>query len=143
MLDKEEIRDMIQEHVDAENAADIDRVLATYSDHAPIFEDVATGVRCVGGEQIIGEYRNVWDGFPGLSRLITRWTIGENSAVIEVTISGKHEGPFQGLPPTGHDVLLQGVGHFEFDEDGRIQHETVYYDSLTLVRQITGRRGTT
>ena len=134
MLDKQQMRQVIEEHVDAENAGDGSRVLETYSRRAPIFEDVALGVRCVGGEEIIGQYRGLWDGFPNAVRRVTRWTFGEDSAVIEVAWSGKHD--FRGLPASGRDISMRGIGHFEFDSESRIQRETVYYDQLTFMRQM-------
>ncbi len=136
MLDKHRMRETVQEHVDAENAVDVARVLATYGRESPIFEDVAGGIRCVGGEQIIAEYRNVWDGFPRFTREVARWTLGEDSVVIEVIVFGKHEGPFRGMPPSGREISLRGIAHFQFDSEGRIQQETVYYDSLTILRQL-------
>jgi steroid delta-isomerase-like uncharacterized protein len=97
---------------------------------------VAASTRCSGGEEIIAEYRNVWDGFPNLKRDITRWTFGNNSAVIEVTVSGSHEGLFRGMPASGREISLRGIAHFQFDSEGRIEKETVYYDSLTLMCQL-------
>jgi len=136
LLAKDRMRDVIVEHVKAENAIDAGRVLGTYSRVSPSFEDVAASARCSGGEEIIAEYRNVWDGFPNLKRDITRWTFGDNSAVIEVTVSGSHEGLFRGLPASGREISLRGIAHFQFDSEGRIEKETVYYDSLTLMRQL-------
>ena len=136
MMANQQMQDMVLEHVAAEDARDSARVLATYSREAPVFEDVATGVRCDGAPEVLAEYRSVWDGFPELRRRITRWTIDEDSVVIEVTISGRHDGPFRGLPPTGKAVELRGIAHFQFDAEGRIKHETVYYDALTLLRQL-------
>ena len=136
VLAKELMRNVILEHVAAEDAINPARVVETYSANAPIFEDVAAGVHCVGGEEIIAEYRGVWDGFPKLSRNVTRWTFGEDSVVIEVTVSGKHEGFFRDIPPTSKEVTLRGIAHFQFDSEGRIKKETVYYDSLTLLRQL-------
>ena len=136
MLTKDRMRDVTVEHVEAENVIDAGRVLGTYSRVSPSFEDVAASTRYSGGEEIIAEYRNVWDGFPNLKRDITRWTFGINSAVIEVTVSGSHEGLFRGLPASGREISLRGIAHFQFDSEGRIEKETVYYDSLTLMRQL-------
>ena len=136
MLSKELMREVVLEHVEAENVNDPGRVLATYSREDPVFEDVPSGARYVGGEQIAGNYRHLWDGFPGLQRAITRWTFGEDSVVIELTLSGKHEGSYRGIAPTGRDASLRVIAHFQFDPEGRIQQETAYYDSLTFMRQL-------
>ena len=130
------MRKVLQEHVDAENDADAARVMATYSRSGPVFEDAASGARYVG-EQIVDEnYRHLWDGFPGLRREITRWTLGEDSAVIELTIRGKHEGPFRGIAASGKEVEFRIIAHFQFDAEGRISQETAYYDTLTFMRQL-------
>ena len=136
MLSKELMREVVLEHVEAENANDTGRVLATYSRENPAFDDVPSGVRYVGGDQIAGNYRHLWDGFPGLRREITRWTFGEDAAVIELTLSGKHEGRYRGIAPTGREASLRVIAHFQFDAEGRIRQETAYYDSLTFMRHL-------
>lgn len=136
MLSHEQMRRVLQEHVDAENARDRGRVLATYVPDAPVFDDVPSGARYVGGDDIAGNYRNLWDGFPNLVRRIDRWTFGDDACVIELTLSGTHDGDYRGVPPTGRTVELRIVAHFAFDAAGRIKQETAYYDSLTFARQL-------
>ena len=97
---------------------------------------VPAGVRFSGGPEIIGNYRNLWDGFPGLVRRIDRWTFGDDACVIELTLSGKHEGQYRGIAPTGRDLALRIIAHFAFDAEGRITQETAYYDTATFQRQL-------
>jgi steroid delta-isomerase-like uncharacterized protein len=130
------MRRVLEEHVEAENVHDRDRVLATYAREAPVFEDVPSGQRFVGPEAIVDNYRHLWDGFPGLARRIDRWTFGENSCVIELTLTGEHAGHYRGIAPTGRQLQLRISAHFAFDEDGRITQETAYYDTLTFMRQL-------
>ena len=135
MLSNETMRRVLQEHVDAENAHDRERVLATYVARGPVFDDVPAG-RQYTGEGIIDNYRNLWDGFPGLIRRIDRWTFGEDSCAIELTLTGTHDGIYRGIEPTGRKLELRIMAHFSFDADGRIKQETAYYDSLTFMRQL-------
>jgi steroid delta-isomerase-like uncharacterized protein len=135
-LSREEMRAVILEHVEAENANSPERVKATYSRESPVFEDVPSGRRYVGGDEIVGNYRHLWDGFPGLTREVTRWTFGDDTVVIELTLRGRHEGRFRGIPATERDLELRVIAHFEFDSEGRIQQETAYYDSATVVRAL-------
>lgn len=88
MVSEETMQRVLQEHVDAENVHDRARVLATYVDDGPEFDDVPTGRKFTGADEIVGNYRNLWDGFPGLVRRIDRWTFGEDSCVIELTLTG-------------------------------------------------------
>ena len=136
MVTHETMRRVLQEHVDAENAHDRARVLATYVADGPEFDDVPTGRRFTGGDEIIGNYRNLWDGFTGLVRRIDRWTFGEDSCVIELTLTGTHDGDYRGIAPTGRTLELRICAHFDFDASGRIKRETAYYDSLTFMRQM-------
>ena len=133
---RDRMRDVIIEHVEAENANDPSRVIATYSRSKSVFEDVPSGARFVGGEDIVGNYRHLWDGFPGLTREITRWTFGDESVVIELTLRGRHQGRFRGVPATNREIELRVIAHFEFDSEGRIQQETAYYDSATVIRAL-------
>jgi steroid delta-isomerase-like uncharacterized protein len=137
----EQMRRTLQEHVEAENAHDRARVLATYCDGGPVFEDVPSGKRFVGAEEIVGNYRNLWDGFPGLVRRIDRWTFGDQACVIELTLSGVHDGIYRGIEPTGRKVEFRIIAHFSFDEAGLITQETAYYDALTFMRQLGIARG--
>src|SRR5207248_10148500 len=75
------------------------------------------------------------DGFPGLVRHIDRWTFGEDSCAIELTLSGTHDGLYRGIEPTGRKLELRIMAHFSFDADSRITQETAYYDAQTFMRQ--------
>lgn len=136
MLDRETMRRVLEEHVAAENARDRARVLETYVPDGAEFRDVPSGRTFTDQDEIIGNYRNLWDGFPGLVRRIDRWTFGDDACVIELTLTGTHDGPYRGLPATGRRLELPIIAHFEFDSSGRIKRETAYYDSATFRRQL-------
>jgi steroid delta-isomerase-like uncharacterized protein len=138
MLEKDHMRRVLEEHVAAENACDPDRVLSTYVEQGAEFVDVPSGRTFREGEEIIGNYRNLWDGFPRLVRRIDRWTFGEDaSTVIELTLTGTHVGPYRVIPATGRKLELPIIAHFQFDEaSGRIKRETAYYDTRTFQRQL-------
>lgn len=136
-LSREQMRAVLVEHVEAENDHDAGRVLATYARENPVFEDVASGLRYEGGEAIVSDnYRHLWEGFPGLRREIVRWTFGDDSAVIELRLRGKHEGTFRGREASGKELDFRIIAHFQFDEEGRIAQETAYYDRLTFMKAI-------
>jgi steroid delta-isomerase-like uncharacterized protein len=136
MIPHETMRRVLQEHVDAENAHDRNRVLATYAERDPVFDDVPSGRRYVGPDEIVGNYRHLWDGFPGLVRRIDRWTFGGDACAIELTLTGTHEGVYRNIPPTGRKLELRIMAHFTFDAAGRITQETAYYDTLSFMRQL-------
>ncbi|MEX0750487.1 MAG: ester cyclase [Dehalococcoidia bacterium] len=78
---------------------------------------------------------------PNLVRRIESWAFGEDTCVIELTLSGDHTGPYRGTPASGRKLDFRIIAHFTFDADGRIKQETAYYDALTFMRQLgLGRR---
>ena len=136
MVSHDTMRAVLEEHVEAENAHDRARVAATYAILDPVFEDVPAGKRFVGVEEIVGNYRHLWDGFPALVRRIDRWTFDDNACVIELTLSGRNDGAYRGNAATGNTIDFRIIAHFQFDDSGRIKQETAYYDALTFMRQM-------
>jgi steroid delta-isomerase-like uncharacterized protein len=57
-------------------------------------------------------------------RLISQWTC-----------SGTHRGEYQGIPPTGKSVRVNGITMSRI-KDGQITHEHAYYDRLSILEQI-------
>ncbi len=124
-----QVRDVVVEHVDAENARDMNRTLATYAEEC-VFDDVPTGKLFRGKAAIAASYQERFEAFPRLERIITRLTVDERGAVVEITMRGEQEGVYRGFPPVPGVQELALVGHFELDEQGLITRETAYYDQL-------------
>jgi steroid delta-isomerase-like uncharacterized protein len=124
-----QVRDVVVDHVDAENARDMDRTLATYAEQC-VFDDVPTGKRFRGKAAIAASYQERFEAFPRLERIITRLTVDERSAAVEITMRGEQEGVYRGFPARPGVQELAIVGHFEVDDEGLITCETAYYDQL-------------
>ena len=134
-MDPSAIEQVIVEHVEAENARDMPRVLATYGKDA-VFEDVPAGKRFPGKDAIAANYAETFRGFPDLDRRITRMTTSGSACVAELTLTGSQTGVFRGLAPTGRRGSVKIICHFEMDEDGLIRQETAHYDSAALLVQL-------
>jgi hypothetical protein len=50
-------------------------------------------------------------------------------------VRGTHLGPFRSLPPTGRSWELRILSEFVFEDD-RLVCERVYFDSMTVLRQL-------
>ena len=62
--------------------------------------------------------------------------IGEGEFVsIRSRVAGTHLGIYRGIPPTGRAFECRCVAPFVFEED-RLICERVYFDSLTILRQL-------
>jgi len=130
------VRDIIVEHVDAENARDMERTLATYSSDC-VFDDVPTKVLFEGKDSIGASYLERFEAFPNLERIITRMTVDDDSGVVEITMKGPQERPYRGFAPRSNAPSeLKIIGHFEVNEAGLISRETAYYDQLAAAVQL-------
>ncbi len=135
-MDREEIRALIIEHVEAEDACDMDRVMKTYCDEA-VFEDVPSGRLYEGKDAIAILYQERFDGFPSMHRRIDRLFIDENVGIVEITMIGPHEGYYQGLPPDGRMSNLRIIGRFDIDVERKlVLRETAYYDLNSVMVQL-------
>jgi len=135
MATPEQIHAVVVKHVDAENARDPDGVMATYADDC-VFEDVPRGRRHVGRTAILANYRELWVGFPAMVRRIERMTIAHDACVCELTLTGKHEGSYRGIPASGREGTVRICCHFAITPQGKIAQETAYYDSHALAQQL-------
>ena len=58
--------------------------------------------------------------------------------IVEFDLLGTHLGPLRSLPPTGRSFRARMTAFFIFEGD-RIVCERVYFDQVTILRQL-GRR---
>jgi len=75
-------------------------------------------------------------GFPDL-KLDLDNIISEGSEIyMSWTITGSNTGIFGELPPTGKRIKISGITRMDFDEEGKIAVEEVYYNELSLLQQM-------
>ena len=56
--------------------------------------------------------------------------------IVEFWLKGTHEGPLLGIEPTGRSFVCRMAAFFLF-EGRKIVCERVYFDSATILRQLT------
>jgi steroid delta-isomerase-like uncharacterized protein len=59
----------------------------------------------------------------------------EERVALQFRLTGTHSGPYLDLPPTGHAIAINGVGHYRF-RDGRIWINSQLLDMAGLMRQL-------
>ena len=74
-------------------------------------------------------------GFPDLKFDIERQIADDNKVAMRWYISGTHNGPFLGMPPTGNKIHDQGVDIFLF-QGGKISEIWVNENDLGLMKQL-------
>jgi steroid delta-isomerase-like uncharacterized protein len=126
---------IVQEHIDAENAHDVPRAIATF--HHPRYEVAPFGSPNDGAESVHQLLSGMFVAFPDFHVAVARVHHADEAVVAEFVMTGTHHGPFVGLTPTGRRIEVPLVGIFEFDDD-RLMCEKVYFDMATLMGQLQG-----
>ena len=76
-------------------------------------------------------------GFPDISMEIVRQVdMGDGWVLSEQIARGTNDGPYVGIPPTGKSATLRVVYLRQFDADGLLIDQSLYYDTLSLLVQL-------
>jgi steroid delta-isomerase-like uncharacterized protein len=105
-------------------------------DNDVIAEDHAQGCLFAGRaavEQLLWEF--FVQGFPNARPEVQCIVASEEAVALEITLYGRQDGPFLGIPPTGREVRLP-MTIINVFADGRIRRLALYYDAGALLRQL-------
>lgn len=125
---------IVRRHLEAENAFRLEETLDTLTEDC-VFEDVPLGERVVGRQAAAAYYQRWWRAFPDLRWVPQRRAFTEDGVVAELIARGTHRGDFFGVAPTGRAIALPVTIVVAF-AGGRMSGERLYYDLLTLLRQL-------
>jgi steroid delta-isomerase-like uncharacterized protein len=124
----------VRQHMQAENVHDFDAVIDTFSH--PRYELIPNGA-IYDGETAVREYfRESRTAFPDQRNEPISLRHVDDGVVVEFWLLGTHRGPLGGLAPTGREFKCRMAAFFLF-EGARIVCERVYFDSATILRQLT------
>jgi len=124
---------VVREHMESENVHDFDTTIATF-EH-PRYELVATGDVYDGEEAVRGYFAESRTAFPDQRNELVALHHADDAVIVEFDLLGTHLGPLRALPPTGRAFRCRMCAHFVF-EDERLVTERVYFDQLTVMRQL-------
>jgi steroid delta-isomerase-like uncharacterized protein len=124
---------LVRAHMADENALAFDRVLATFPH--PHYELIPTGAVYDGVSEVSAYYQESRAAFPDQRNEILSLRHADDAVIVEFWLRGTHRGPFRGLAPTGQTFECRMSAFFVFDGD-RLVCERVYFDALTLLRQL-------
>lgn len=125
---------VVAEHMRAEMAGDLDATLATFPGE-PEYDIVPLGTLHVGHDAVHGLLSHLLGAFPDLGLHADVMRHGGDAVIIEGHMTGTHRGPYAGVAASGATLDLRAAVFFTFEGD-ELRRETVYYDELTLLRQI-------
>lgn len=124
--------DRIEEVVEALNARDFDRFAATHADDVVLHDHDET---LQGVEAAVAHERALYESFPDMQYDVETTVSEGNVVAARWTVTGTHEGEFQGLPPTGNEVVIPAMGVMTV-EDREITEVWLVYDRLGLMEQL-------
>jgi predicted ester cyclase len=120
--------------MEGENIHDFDAVIDTFAH--PRYEIIPTG-QVYDGEAAVREYfRESRTAFPDQRNELISLRHADDAVVVEFWLLGTHEGPLMGIEPTGREFRCRMTALF-LCEGARIVCERVYFDSATILRQLT------
>ena len=69
--------------------------------------------------------------------IVNTFDDGDRQATVQWRATGTLTGaPFLGIEPNGRPIEIQGVDVMHFDDNGRIDQNTIYYDGAEFARQL-------
>jgi steroid delta-isomerase-like uncharacterized protein len=127
--------DLLDRHLRAENARDMDATLETLTSDC-VFEDLAMGRTYSGWDGAADYYRIWWEAFePEITAERVFWT-EDGHAVAETRWRGWHHGSFLAIEPTRRKIDVPVAIFVAFGEDDLMAGERFYYDLATIRRQL-------
>lgn len=123
----------------------VKRAIEAFNDHDPdrLMDEMAEGGTFTDPleEDITGtelhEYTvGIFEAFPDIRLEVTRAiTAGEGVTAIEGNYAGTHEGPLEGIPPTGNTVVVPTMTVIDVSDTG-ITSWRDYWDQQTFSEQV-------
>ena len=125
----------VREHMEAENVLDFDRALGTFGH--PRYELIGTDQVFDGPEEVAKYYRDSRTAFPDQRNEVISMRHADDAVITEFWLMGTHNGPLGDLAPTGKSFRVRMAAFFEFEET-ELVCERIYFDSGSILRQLTG-----
>ena len=127
---------LVREHMESENRHEFDVTLRTFSH--PRYEIVPTGEVHDGPEEVMRYFATSRTAFPDQRNELRALHHTDDGVIVEFDLLGTHRGPLRGIPPTGREFRCPVVAFFLFGDE-RIVCERVYFDTATILAQLTAQ----
>ncbi len=127
---------VVLDHFHDEVEQDWDAVLSTFPH--PRYELVPTQTVHDGDLAVRSYYHDTRVAFPDQRHEMIALRHCDDAVVVEFYLLGTHSGPLGPVPPTGGAFKVRMTAFFVFDENETLVCERVYFDQLSLLRQLLG-----
>jgi predicted ester cyclase len=127
---------LVLDHFHDEVAQDWDSTLSTFPH--PHYELIATMTVHDGDRAVRGYYHDTRVAFPDQHHELIALRHSADAVIVEFWLMGTHLGPLGKIPPTGSRFRVRMTVYFVFDAEERLTCERIYFDTLTMLRQLIG-----
>ncbi|GAA2678132.1 MULTISPECIES: ester cyclase [Actinosynnema] len=125
---------LVLDHFHDEVVHEWDDVLSTFPH--PHYELISTMTVHDGDEAVRGYYHDTRVAFPDQDHELIALRHSADAVIAEFWLMGTHKGPLGKIPPTGQRFRVRVTAYFIFDEDETLVCERVYFDTLTMLKQV-------
>ncbi|MEK8169853.1 ester cyclase [Streptomyces sp. M19] len=91
-----------------------------------------------GDSAVRGYYHETRTAFPDQDHEIIALRHSDDAVIVEFWLTGTHLGPLGAVPATGSRFRVRMSAYFVFDEEETLICERVYFDTLTMLKQLIG-----
>lgn len=126
--------ELVLDHFRNEVAQDWDATLSTFPH--PHYELIAQMRVHDGDSDVRAYYDDTRVAFPDQHHEIIAFRHSVDAVIVEFWLLGTHLGPLGEIPPTGGKHRTRMNAYFIFDENEKLVTERVYFDQLTILRQL-------
>lgn len=125
---------LVLDHFRDEVRQDWDGALSTFPH--PHYELIAPMVVHDGDAEVRDYYQATRVAFPDQRHELIALRHSPDAVIVEFWLIGTHLGPYGKIPPTGGKHRTRMTAYFLFDADEHLVVERVYFDQLTVLKQL-------
>ncbi|MEV0788691.1 ester cyclase [Kribbella sp. NPDC050459] len=125
---------LVLDHFRDEVAQNWDATLSTFPH--PHYELIAQMTVHDGDGEVREYYHDTRIAFPDQDHEVIALRHTVDAVVVEFWLLGTHLGPLVKIPPTGSTHRTRMTAYFIFDENERLVTERIYFDQLTILKQL-------
>lgn len=127
---------LVLDHFHDEVRQDWDATLSTFPH--PHYELIAQMIVHDGDAEVREYYQDTRVAFPDQDHEIIALRHASDAVIVEFWLLGTHMGPLGKIPATGSRHRTRMTAYFLFDADENLVVERIYFDQLTILRQLVG-----